>query len=145
MGVIYLSLDMALQVYTKTIVHSGGGLTGIRDQGQLECILEMVQNDDYYPTFLEKLVYLIYSTNRSHCFLDGNKRISITLGAQFLLLNGYMAFAKRFFNEMENISYHLASGRISRELLMKIVQSIMDGEGDFSEELKFEILLAISD
>ena len=144
MNIIYLDLRMALQVYANTVKHSGGGIDGMRDQGQLECILDMMQNDDYYPKFLDKLVYLVYSTNQSHCFLDGNKRISITLGAQFLLLNGYMAIVGRYFYEMENISYHMAAGKISKELLEKIITSILDGEEDFSEELKLEILFAIS-
>jgi death on curing protein len=145
MEIIYIENKLALQIYSKTIEHSGGGSAGVRDSGQLECVLEMVRNDDYYPTFFDKLVYLIFSINRSHCFTDGNKRISITLAAQFMLLNGYMAITKRFFNEMENISYHLAAGKISKELLEKIVASFLDGDDDFSEELKFEIFLAISE
>ena len=29
-----------------------------------------------------------------HCFADGNKRLAITINAQFLLFNGYMAIAQ---------------------------------------------------
>lgn len=143
METFYLTLKMAIDVYQKTIEHSGGGMSGVRDQGQLECILEQMKNDDYYPTFADKLIYLIFSSNRSHCFADGNKRISITLGAQFMLLNGYMAFLKRYFNEMENISYHMAAGKISKELLEMVIHSILNGDEEFSEELKVEIMLAI--
>ena len=45
---------------------------------------------------------------------DGNKRLAITLSAQFLLLNGYMAVAKDLFVAMENISYQVAAGKIDR-------------------------------
>lgn len=52
-----------------------------------------------------------------HCFADGNKRLAITLSAQFLLFNGYMSVAKNFFAITENISYHVAAGKINKDLL----------------------------
>ena len=62
-----------------------------------------IQNDDYYPTFVDKITHLFYCTCEFHCFADGNKRLAITLSAQFLLFNGYMAVAKNFFAITENI------------------------------------------
>ena len=47
--------------------------------------------------------------------------------------------------EMENISYHLAAGRIEKQLLQKLVHSFLEGESDFSEEVKLEYLLASAD
>lgn len=143
--IIYISNEQAIETHKKTIEYSGGGDYGIINIGYLESALEHIQNDDYYPTFEHKLVHLIWSINRNHSFSDGNKRLSITLGAQFLLLNGYMFCVKRFMEEMENISYHLAAGRIEKELLHKLVHSFLDGEDDFSEELKLEYLLASAD
>lgn len=46
---------------------------------------------------------------------------------------------------MENISYHLAAGRIEKELLDKLISSILDGEEDFNEQVKMELFLAIAD
>jgi death-on-curing protein len=43
---------------------------------------------------------------------------------------------------MENISYHLAAGRIDKDLLRRLIQSIIDGEPDFPESLKLEYALA---
>lgn len=143
--IIYISNEQAIDIHKKTIEYSGGGDYGIINIGYLESALEHIQNDDYYPTFEHKLVHLIWSINRNHSFSDGNKRLSITLGAQFLLLNGYMFCVKRFMEEMENISYHLAAGRIEKELLHKLVHSFLDGEDDFNEELKLEYLLASAD
>lgn len=140
--VIYISKEQAIEVHKKTIEYSGGGDYGILNIGFLYSALEHIQNDDYYPTFEDKLVHLIWSINRNHSFSDGNKRLSITLGAQFLLLNGYMFCVKRFMIEMENISYHLAAGRIEKDLLHKLVHSFLEGEEDFNEELKLEYLLA---
>lgn len=144
-NVIYITIEEALGVYRKTIECSGGGMEGVIDDGKLKAALDFVQNDDYYPTFEEKLVYLIYSVNRNHAFEDGNKRLSITLGGDFLLRNGYLYCLRRYFTEMENISYHLAAGRIDKELLSKLVHSFLENEEDFSEELKMELYEAISD
>ena len=143
--IIYISKEQAIGIHKKTIEYSGGGDYGILNIGFLYSALEHIQNDDYYPTFEEKLVHLIWSINRNHSFSDGNKRLSITLGAQFLLLNGYMFCVKRFMIEMENISYHLAAGRIEKDLLHKLVHSFLEGEDDFNEELKLEYLLASAD
>lgn len=142
--VFYITESQAIEVHKKTIEYSGGGDLGVVNIGYLYSALEHIQNDDYYPTFEDKLVHIIWSINRNHSFSDGNKRLSITLGAQFLLLNGYMFCVKRFMYEMENISYHLAAGRIEKELLQKLIHSFLAGEDDFNEELKFEYLLASS-
>ena len=54
-----------------------------------------------------------------------------------------MAAAKSFFNEMENISYYVAAGKIGKELLLRIMIAILDGTYDRDEELKLAILHAI--
>ena len=86
---------------------------------------------------------MIWSINRNHAYADGNKRLSITLGVQFLSLNGYLFCIERFLHEMENISYHLAAGHIEKDLLVEIIHSFLENEADFCEELKVKLLLAI--
>lgn len=142
MNIFYIPQEQALHTHQETIRLSGGGENGVINVGYLESVLDHIQNDDYYPTFISKLVHLIYSINKNHSFSDGNKRLSITLGAQFLLINGYLYCCDRFLAEMENISYHLAAGRIDKDLLERLVQSILDGESDFEEDLKLEYALA---
>lgn len=44
-------------------------------------------------------------------------------------------------DDMENISYHLAAGRINKELLKKIIHSFLECEIDFTEDLKLELAL----
>ncbi|ABK97650.1 type II toxin-antitoxin system death-on-curing family toxin [Pelobacter propionicus] len=143
MPIIYLTLDQAIEVHRKTVEVSGGGALGHLELGKLESVLEHIQNDDYYPTFEGKLTHLFFSACKFHCFQDGNKRIAITLCAQMLLLNGYLYCSSSFIREMENISYHVAAGKIGKELLMEIISAIIDGEMD-SEPLKLKILEAIS-
>ena len=145
MRIFYINMEEAMHVYHKTIECSGGGCKGEINIAALEMALEFVQDDLYYPTFEDKLVYLIYSVNTNHAFEDGNKRLSITLGGDFLLRNGYMYCAGRYFQEMENISYHLAAGRISKNLLQKLIHSILETEEDFNETVKMEYMQAIAD
>ena len=142
-GVVYITLEQAKNIHAKTIQYSGGGTLGHFDLGRLESVLMHIQNDDYYPTFVDKITHLFSCTCEFHCFQDGNKRLAITLSAYFLLLNGYMAVAKDFFAITENISYQVAAGRIRKELLHRIMTAIMDGTYETDEELKLEILNAI--
>jgi death on curing protein len=112
------------------------------DIGKLASVLDHIQNDDYYPTLEEKLTHLFFCACKLHCFADGNKRIAISLAAQFLLLNGYLYVMDSFFSRMENISYHVASGKIGKELLRDIFAAILVEDFE-NEELKLKILNAV--
>lgn len=142
--IVYINdVDEVVSLHLKTIEVSGGGSSGILNLNSLIAALEHIQNDDYYPTFEEKLTHLFFVANKSHCFQDGNKRIAITLGSIFLLKNGYINAAKEFLYRMEIISYHVAANNIDKSLLYEIITSILNDE-DFSEELKLKIAHAIS-
>ncbi|WP_347839995.1 type II toxin-antitoxin system death-on-curing family toxin [uncultured Draconibacterium sp.] len=142
--IIYIPYEQALEIHKRTVEKSGGGIDTTKNPGYLEATLDFMQSDDYYPEFIDKLTYLVYSVCCNHAFDDGNKRIAVVLGLQFLSLNGYLYCIQRYLYEMENISYHLAAGLIEKDLLQQILTSIIENEEDFSEELKFEIFTAIS-
>ena len=144
MSIVYITIEQAIETHKKTVQVSGGGPDGILNIEYLESALEHIKNDDYYPTFEEKLTHLVFAANKFHSFQDGNKRISIALGAQFLLFNGYVFIVPRFMLEMENISYHLAAGKIDKEFLKEIITSIIY-EPEYPEELKLKIFNAIKD
>jgi death-on-curing protein len=143
MSLVYLTLEQAIETHAKTVEVSGGGALGHLDVERLGSCLEHIQNDEYYPTFEEKLTHIFFCANKFHCFQDGNKRIAISVGAQFLLINGYVFVVKRFIHEMENISYHVAAGRIDKDFLKEIITAVINDEMD-DETLKLKILLAIS-
>ena len=63
----YITYDELLSIYYKMIEKSGGGNPGILKEGNIKAALEFVQNDEYYPTFAEKLTYLVYSFCCGHC------------------------------------------------------------------------------
>lgn len=143
--IIYITLAQAEAIHQKTIKYSGGGIYEHLDTGKLESVLSHIQNDEYYPSFVDKLTHLFFCTCEFHCFADGNKRLAITLSTQFLLFNGYMGVAKNFMSITENISYHVAGGKIGKDLLHHIMSAIMDGTYETDEELKLEILNAIDE
>lgn len=123
--VIYITdIQEIINIHKKTIAVSGGGADGIINIGSLYAALEHIQNDLYYPSFIDKLTHLFFAANKSHCFQDGNKRIAISLGSIFLLKNGYLEAAQRFLYKMETISYHLAAGRIDKDFLREIIDSL---------------------
>ena len=142
--IIYITLEQAKVTHAKTIQYSGGGTYEHFDLGRLDSVLQNIQNDDYYPTFQDKLTHLFFCICEFHCFADGNKRLAITISVQFLLLNGYMAIAQKFFTVMENISYHVAAGKINKDLLRRIIDAVMDGTYEMNEELKLDIYNAIN-
>ena len=144
MALIYITLEQAIDIHKTTVEVSGGGAMGHLDMGKLDSVLQHIQCDEYYPTFEDKLTHLFFCSCKFHCFEDGNKRIAIALGAQFLLSNGYLAVMQRFFPEMENISYHVAAGKIRKELLHEIIYAVINDAVD-NEEIKLKIYNAISE
>lgn len=144
MGTNYFDLPTLLETYRKTIEVSGGGISGIRNKNQIDSVLEHIKNDTYYPTFIKKLTHLFFSLNKFHCFDDGNKRIAISAGVLFLNINGYIFRISDFIIEMENISYHVAAGKIDKCFLEEIISAIINDNFD-DEDLKFKIYKAISD
>ena len=137
----YFNIHYAVELH-DWIINNSGGLAGINNLGLLESPLEHIQNDLYYPEFEDKLTHLVFSVNKSHVFIDGNKRSSIELGCYFLKINGYGYVVKKFVLEMENIAVWVAEGLISKNLLGEIVKSIIY-EDDYSESLKLKIFLAV--
>ncbi|BAZ43374.1 death on curing protein [Chondrocystis sp. NIES-4102] len=139
--ILYFDIQHAIEVH-DWIINNSGGLHGASDLGRIESVLQHIQNDLYYPEFQNKLTHLVFAINKFHAFTDGNKRSSIALGCFFLELNGYDYVVQKFAMEMENIAVWLAEGKISKELLAKIIESLIYEE-EYSEELKLEITIAV--
>ncbi|MDI5896972.1 type II toxin-antitoxin system death-on-curing family toxin [Flavobacterium yafengii] len=137
----YFTSEYAIKTHDKIIEISGGN-PGIKNFGNIDSPLYHMQNDDYYPTFEEKLTHLVFSFNKNHGFNDGNKRTSIALGLFFLIVNDLDVFSNKFVMEMENIAVTVADNIIDKNLLLEIIYSIINDE-DYSEELKLKIVNAL--
>ena len=142
MAIHYLTIEQAISTHALTVEKSGGGTLGVRDIDSLKGVLGHIQNDDYYPTFEDKLTHLFFCACKFHCFQDGNKRIAISLCAQMLLINGYLC-AGSFIRDAGYISYHVAAGNISKDLLARWMKAVLEDSLE-DESLKLEIYHAIS-
>ncbi len=142
MELIYFTAEYAIKIHDK-IIEISGGRSGIKEYGNIDSPLNHIQNDDYYPSFEEKLTHLVFSFNKFHAFNDGNKRTSIAMGAFFLEVNGLESMVDKFIIEMENIAVTVADNIIDKDLLFEIITSIINEE-DYSEELKLKVIHALS-
>lgn len=121
---IYINIDEVIDFHDEVISLSGGML-GLRDEGLLRSALSAIQNDLYYPSLFSKLIHLIVSINKNHCFTDGNKRASIISGALLLLKNGYpVKFVKRFILAMEDVAVWIAQTHPTNTELELIIEFI---------------------
>ena len=140
MNYLYFDMEHSIKQHDY-IIEQSGGLSGIKNKGHLEAVLEFVKIDDYYPTIEEKATYLFYALNKNHTFNDGNKRSSIVLTAYFFQINGLGFIVGRFIREIENIAVDVADNVIDRDLLFEIISSFIY-ENEFNEDLKFKIINA---
>jgi death-on-curing protein len=75
-------LDEVIAVHARLIARFGGSL-GIRDRGALESALARPQTG-YYSDPIQEAAALWESLSQNHPFVDGNKRVAVTVTAAFL-------------------------------------------------------------
>src|SRR5205085_11754457 len=95
----YPALDEVIAVHARLIARFGGSL-GIRDRGGLESALARPQTG-YYRDLIQEAAALWESLSQNHPFVDGNKRVAVTVTAAFLKVNGY----RLTFNDDEALSF----------------------------------------
>ena len=84
----YPTIDEVIGVHAQLIARFGGSL-GIRDRGALESALARPQSG-YYRDIIQEAAALWESLSQNHPFIDGNKRVAVTVTAAFLKVNGYL-------------------------------------------------------
>ena len=90
----YPSIDEVLATHAILIARFGGS-RGVRDRAALEAAVARPQIG-YYEDIFQEAAALWESLSQNHPFIDGNKRVSITVTAAFLRVNGYrLAFDDR--------------------------------------------------
>ena len=92
MSVRFLGLEEVIALHAEQI-ELYGGATGIRDLGLLESAVASpeVSFDGRYlhATLPEMAAAYLFHLAQNHPFVDGNKRIALTIAAIFLELNGF--------------------------------------------------------
>jgi death-on-curing protein len=109
----------------KRLIDNFGGSHGIRDKAALESAIsrpfQTFDNNDLYPTVIEKAASLIESILINHPFIDGNKRTGYILLRIFLINNGLDIFASQD-NKFEFV-INIASGTLKYDGIVSWLKS----------------------
>jgi death on curing protein len=88
---VWVLPELVLAVH-QMLLAEHGGLPGVREQALLDSALARPQQKLAYEndiSIFDLAASYSYGVARNHPFIDGNKRISLTVAAVFLELNGY--------------------------------------------------------
>lgn len=86
----WLEIHDVCAIHSEIIVESGGA-AGILNEGALEATLFKPKNIYHYEedvTLYKLAASYGYGLVKNHCFVDGNKRISLVAVYTFLVING---------------------------------------------------------
>lgn len=85
-----LKLENVILFHEKLVKETGGS-TGVRDTGLIESALNRAfmtyEGVDLYSSNVEKIAVIVYSLINNHGFVDGNKRLGISVMVILLKLN----------------------------------------------------------
>lgn len=113
-------LDSVVVAVHDALIVEHGGMPGIRDSNLLESTLSRPKNLNAYDqnaTIFDLAASYAFGIAKNHPFVDGNKRVALTLAATFLQINGYELDA----NEAETVLVFedLASDKMDEQQLSK--------------------------
>jgi death on curing protein len=104
-----------LAIHADQIERYGGSL-GIRDRGLLESALAMPEatfsGSELHATPDEKAAAYLFHVVKNHPFVDGNKRVGLTVALTFLALNDILVRATD--DELVDLVLGVAEGRRSK-------------------------------
>lgn len=84
---LYPTPEEAISIHAVLISRFGGS-HGLRDRAALESALARPRSG-YYTDLIQEAAALWESLSQNHPFVDGNKRVAVTLTGAFLAVNGY--------------------------------------------------------
>lgn len=83
----YPTIEETVAVHARLVARFGGS-EGLRDRAALESALARPRCG-YYTDLIQEAAALWESLSQNHAFVDGNKRVAVTMAAAFLRVNGY--------------------------------------------------------
>ena len=105
----------------EILIEKFGGIHGIRDKKALESAISRpfmtFDQQDLYPSPIEKAAALLESVISNHPFIDGNKRIGYVLMRYFLMENNLDVKATQ--TEKYEFVIRIAQGQLSFEQIHK--------------------------
>lgn len=121
----YLSLQ-EVQIIHDDMLEKIGGLSGANPKqiALLDSALTQIQNDDYYPSFIDKLTHIMFACVKFHPSLECNKRTALLIGDAFIMLN-HKATPKDFYQKLEDVIVSIASDEINKDELAQILSDML--------------------
>jgi death on curing protein len=113
-------LPNVVRVIHQELISIHGGLPGIRDESLLESALARPLNLHAYNvnvSIVELAACYSVGLAKNHPFVDGNKRVALTVGATFLELNGLSLLAPE--PETVIVFNQVADGSMDEQSLAK--------------------------
>jgi death-on-curing protein len=104
-------------VFHMKIIEQTGGTDGIRDIGLIESALNRAlttfDSNELYKDIEEKISVITYGLVKNHGFVDGNKRIGVSVMLLLLRVNGIKI--KYSQNELVNLGLVIADGSMDEK------------------------------
>jgi len=111
-----IRLEFVINIH-EILIEKFGGIHGIRDKKALESAISRpfmtFDQQDLYPSPIEKAAALLESVISNHPFIDGNKRIGYVLMRYFLMENNLDVKATQ--TEKYEFVIRIAQGQLSFE------------------------------
>ncbi len=99
-------------IFHRKIIEQTGGSDGIRDIGLIESALRQAlstfDGNDLYKEIEDKISVITYGLIKNHGFVDGNKRIGVSVMLLLLRLNGVLIQYTQ--NELVKLGLDVADG-----------------------------------
>ena len=119
---ISLSKEQVEELHKK-MVHSTGGLNGVRDEflldSALSAPLQTFDGAELYPSIIAKIARVAYSLICNHPFIDGNKRIGTYVMLVLLELNHIETDLTN--NDITHIGIELSDGKMNYDELLAFI------------------------
>jgi len=121
--------DEIIEIHKKLTLATGGS-SGLRSIELLESAVlgcsQTFDGEDIYPTVIEKASRMAYGICRNHPFVDGNKRVAVTVLLVVLRLNDIeLSFTQK---ELIALGLGMADGSIDYEDIITWVNAHLLGQ-----------------
>ena len=119
----FVSIDVILGIHDD-LCQTFHNRKGILSLWQLESLCTHIQNDQYYPTIIDKIAHLFFWLVQFHIFVDANKRTAL-LATLIFIAGNHEKFTyidvDKLVLFLEQLALSVATGKTSEKELPDIL------------------------